>query len=108
MSQSNHWLGSRQAVQALSLILILAGASIGWAQTGALPIVVSSTTSPAVAQPAVSVLTLVASGFPSGTITSDLISLKLQPATGAAGPALSAVVTSLALLPANGRRITFT
>ena len=77
------------------------------AQTSPATITLAATTSPATAQPGVTVLTLVASSMPAGTITPANLNVTLQVAAGATGPALTAQVSGYGSIPVGGGRITF-
>lgn len=87
--------------------LIWIGAGGLWAQISPLPISLAASTSPATAQPAVTVVTLTCSGLPSGTITAASLNVTLQPGQGAKGPALTTQVSGFAALPVSGGRISF-
>ena len=91
----------------LGLIVLALNAPMLKAQTTPVTITLAATTSPAMAQPGVTVLTLVASNIPAGTITPSSLTVTLQVASGSTGPNLIAQVNAYAGIPGSGGRITF-
>ena len=66
----------------------------------------SPSTSPASAEPGVTLVNLTGSGFPLGTITPGLITVKLAPSSGS-GPSESATATAVTTVIGTTRRVTF-
>src|SRR5260370_3082781 len=77
------------------------------AQTGNSSITLSPTTSPAAAEPGVTLINVTGGGFPAGSIPPNLVTVNLQPATAGSGPALTGLVTAVTTIVGSTRRITF-
>src|SRR5712672_1004096 len=95
---------TRRVCCALMLLLALSGS---WSVRAQSNITLTSTASPAAAQPGVTSVSVTGSSFPSGTIVPADTLVTIQPVSTGAAPTVSTAASSVVTVAGTTRRVTF-